>query len=384
MIRRALTDRLKELAGWFPVVSLTGPRQSGKSTLVKSAFPEFAYINLEQPDYREAALTDPVGFLKLQPDHLIIDEAQYAPELFSMIQVLSDARGSVGQYVLTGSQNFLLTKAIQQSLAGRVGRLTLLPFSYPEAHGICDGIDSFMLAGGYPRMYDAGMPRDVFMRSYLDAYVERDVGGLLNVRNLAEFRRMLGILAHSVGGIVNYTSIASDSGVDMRTVKSWMSLLQASYIIFLLPPYYANGRKRLTKSPKLYFYDTGLLCSLLQIEDVRTFALHPKRGEVFENLVISERIKHHLNAGDEPVLYFYRDDAKREVDLLDCTHAAEPQAVEIKAGETYRHQFARHLTAVSDELGIAEDRRCVVYRGEMNYRVDGVQIAPARDFLLQR
>lgn len=389
MIDRLLEDRLIKLADWFPVVSLTGPRQSGKSTLIKKAFPSYVYINLENPEVRNAAQQDPVGFIKNRPDRLIIDEAQYVPELFNMIQVASDERGSVGQYVLSGSQNFLLLKSIQQSLAGRVGLLTLLPFSYAElcrAHqrdNDAINLDTFMLTGGYPRIYDTGMPRDVFLSNYVSTYIERDAGEMLNVRNLSQFRTLLGLLAHSVGALINYASLAADVGVDVRTIKSWISILESSYIIFQLQPYFKNGRKRLTKAPKLYFYDTGLLCSLLQIAEASQLVDHPLRGEIVENLIISERIKQHLNCGEEPALYFYRDESKREIDLLDMTDAAAPLAVEIKSGATYRSNFARHLGTVGDELGIPEEGRYVVYRGSERYRADRVTVVPAEQFVLQ-
>ena len=379
-----MSSVLARMATWFPVVSLTGPRQSGKSTLIRSVFADYEYLNLENPDVRTSAVEDPVGFIRRRPPRLIIDEAQYAPQLFSMIQVVADERGDVGQYVLSGSQNFLLLKGIQQSLAGRVGMLKLLPLSYAEAASnkmIMGSLDVFALTGGYPRIYDTGMPRELFFQNYLATYVERDVGGFLDVRNLSSFRAGLSLCAAGVGGLLNYTRLASDLGVSLTTVKSWLSILESSYLVFLLPPYASNVRKRLTKTPKLYFYDTGLLCYLLGITSERQLLDHPLRGQIIENLVVSERAKAHLNQGREPALFFYRDDSKREIDLLDYTDASSPLAIEIKSGETYRDTFARHLCPVGDELGIPAGRRMVVYGGTEHYDARGVTVMPATTFL---
>lgn len=383
MIERTIASALRNMSKWFPIVSLTGPRQSGKSTLIKSVFPEYEYLNLENPETRRAALEDPVGFIKRRPEHLIIDEAQYAPELFSMIQVTSDERGGVGQYVLSGSQNFLLMQNIRQSLAGRVGMLKLLPLSFEELNETNLSLDAYMARGGYPRMYDTAIPSDIFFQNYLLTYVERDAGGLLDVRNLNSFRKLIGLCAASVGGLLNVSRLAADAGVTAPTVNSWLSILQSSYLVFLLQPYAGNLRKRLTKAPKLYFYDTGLLCHLLGIHNENDLANHPLRGEIFENLVISERLKAHLNRGVEPALFFYRDDSKREIDLIDLTNRTRPQAFEIKAGATYRDSFARHLRPVGLELGIPAENRAIVYHGSERYKVDGASVIPVELFLLQ-
>lgn len=383
MIERTMAQKLRDMSEWFPVVSLTGPRQSGKSTLIKAVFPEYEYLNLENPEVRRAALDDPVGFISRRPDHLIIDEAQYAPELFSMIQVASDERGRAGQYVLSGSQNFLLMHNIQQSLAGRVGMLKLLPLSYQELSDTQILLDTYLIRGGYPRIYDAGIPTDMFYQNYLMTYVERDAGGLLDVRNLSSFRKMIGLCAACVGGLLNLSRLAADVGVATATISSWLSILQSSYLVFLLQPYAGNMRKRLTKAPKLYFYDTGLLCHLLGIHDERSLMNHPLSGEVFENLVVSERQKAYLNRGIEPTLVFYRDDSKREIDLIDLTEPARPQAFEIKSSATYRDTFARHLRSVGSELGIPAKDRAVVYHGSERYDTEGASVVPAEEFLLR-
>ncbi|KFI91662.1 AAA domain protein [Bifidobacterium saguini DSM 23967] len=383
MIPRMLGKQAQQLAQWFPVVSITGPRQSGKSTMAKAIFPDYDYVNLENPQTRKAAIDDPVGFIRQRPSKLIVDEAQYAPDLFSMIQVVSDERGEQGQYVLSGSQNFLLLKRIQQSLAGRVGLVKLLPLSYQEA---CDAnpsltADSFMLQGGYPRIYDTGMPLNLFFSNYIDTYIERDVSEYLDVRNLADFRRFLTLCALSSGALVNYTNIANELGVSPRTVKAWTSILESSYLAFHLMPFYTNARKQVVKTPKLYFYDTGLLCYLLGIHTVEALIAHPKFGDIFENLIIAETMKWHLNAGRDPQLFFYRDASKVEVDLLDFTDPNNRLMIEIKSGQTYHDRFARHLTLIGDVLGIPKAQQYVVGRVEQSYTSQGIHVTTATDWL---
>lgn len=380
---RSLEAQLKQMAGWFPVVSLTGPRQSGKSTLAKHAFPSYSYVTLEDPQIRRAALEDPVSFIRNRGERLIIDEAQYAPELFSMIQVASDERGNPGQYVLTGSQNFLMMQSIGQSLAGRVGILKLMPLSFEEVGGACASADEFTLRGGYPRLHVTGMPPSVYFPSYINTYVERDVTGYLDVRNKTAFHKLLAICAHNVGALLNVAALSRDVGVSAPTIRSWLSILESSYLAFTLQPYYANERKRLTKSPKIYFYDTGLLCHLLGIDSVQQLVESPYFGAVFENLVISECLKGRLNVGEQPALYFYRDDSKREIDLLDLTDRAHPQAIEIKSSRTYHDKYARHLTAVCDELGIGRENRFVVARVESTFETGACQVVSAEDWLVR-
>lgn len=383
MIPRALGKQAKQLAQWFPVVSITGPRQSGKSTLAKAMFPDYDYVNLENPETRKAAIDDPVGFIRQRPSKLIVDEAQYAPDLFSMIQVASDERSEQGQYVLSGSQNFLLLKRIQQSLAGRVGLVKLLPFSFQEACKADQALtpDTFMLQGGYPRIYDTRMPLNLFFSNYIDTYIERDVSEYLDVRNLADFRRFLTLCALSSGALINYTNIANELGVSPRTVKAWMSILESSYIAFHLIPFYTNARKQVVKTPKLYFYDTGLLCHLLGIRTVEALVAHPKFGDIFENLIIAETMKQHLNANQEPQLFFYRDASKVEVDLLDFTDLNNRMLIEIKSGQTYHDRFARHLTLIGDVLGISREQQYVASRVEQSYVSQGLHVTAARDWL---
>ena len=382
-IPRDLESHLRQLAEWFPIVSVAGPRQSGKSTLVRAAFGSYAFVNLEDPATRKAAQEDPVGFLHAHPAPLIIDEAQRAPDLFSALQVASDERGSAGQYVLSGSQNFLMSRGIGQSLAGRVGLTTLLPFSYAEAQRARPGLtaDAFALSGGYPRLIKTGMPPSVFHASYVDTYLERDVKGALDVRSLSAFRTFLLLCAQRAGGILNVSELARDAGVSFPTAKSWLSVLQASSIVYLLPPWAANEGKRLIKAPKLYLLDSGLLCHLLRIRTQEALLQSEHLGAIVENLVVAETLKRHLHRGEEPELYYYRDDAKREIDLIDATDAAGRFAVEVKSGETYRDKFSLQLSRVGSELGFEPERRLVVYRGAETFSTPACRVVSLEAYL---
>lgn len=382
---RLLEAKLKQMAEWYPVVSLSGPRQSGKSTLAKHAFPDYTYVSLEDPQIRTAALEDPVSFIRNRPNRLIIDEAQYAPDIFSMVQTVSDENDSVGQYVLTGSQSFLMMRSISQSLAGRVGLTTLLPLSYQELYDFNQDdctVESFTLAGGYPRLRSFGIPPEDYFPSYIETYIERDVAGLLDVRNKAAFRSLLRMCALNAGSLLKISALANDANVSAPTVRSWLSILESSYLIFRLEPFHANVRKRLTKSPKLYFFDTGLLCNLLRIRTAEQLVNHKMFGAIFENLIIAETMKRYLNKGVQPELYFYRDDSKREVDLLDFTESADGKAAEIKSSRTYHSKYATSLNSVCDEIGIERQNRFVVARVEGSYQSRECRVMNAQDWLL--
>lgn len=385
MITRTLSSFARDNASWFPVVSVTGPRQSGKSTLVQHVFPDYAYVNLEDEATRNLALADPAGFIRERPAHLVIDEAQRVPELFSAIQVASDASGEPGQYVLSGSQNFLLLRQIGQTLAGRVGICKLLPLSYRECVEYGEELtpDVFMLKGGYPRLHVANIPPSVFFGNYLQTYVERDVAGYIDARSMTSFRALLGLCAQRCGSLLNVSRLAGDLGVARATIDSWLSILESSYVLFRLPPYHANLRKRLTKTAKLFFYDTGLLCHLLGIRTPEQLRDSPARGAVFENLVIAETLKRHLHAGRNPELYFYRDDSKIEVDLVDTTERSASELVEIKSTTTFRADFARHLVSVGNALGIPEEGRGVVMRSDESHVVNGTKYWSAHDWLMR-
>lgn len=385
MIPRLLTAESLKLASWFPVVSVTGPRQSGKSTLVRNAFKSYEYVNLEEPNIRRIASEDPVGFIRNRTNRLIIDEAQYVPDLFSMVQVVSDENNEVGQYILSGSQNFQLLKHITQSLAGRVGILRLLPLSYAESQESAHPptTDEFMVKGGYPRLYEVDMDTDVFFDAYMSTYIERDVSGFLDVRDLTSFRKLLALCAHNAGNLLNYSNLAKDAGVSFRTVKSWLSILESSYITFELMPWHSNIGKRLTKASKLYFHDTGLLCNLLGIHTVEQLLTHPLLGAIFENLIVAETTKKYFNQGKRPELFFYRDDSKREIDLLDFTDPHHRRLIEIKSSQTYHGKYGTTITAIGRALDIPSEDRMVVYRGAEGFSKDAFRVIPAQSYLVE-
>ena len=385
MIRRTLGEQLLQLAEWYPVVSVTGPRQSGKSTLVQDAFPDYRYVNLEDPAVRARAVADPTGFVLTLPDRVIVDEAQYAPELFSAIQARADERKSNGQFILSGSQNFLLLKSIKQSLAGRVGMAYLLPLSFREirSHDPEARPWDVMVRGSYPALHASGVPAGIFYENYLDTYVTRDVVGFLDVRNERDFRRFLMSCATRAGSLLNFADLSRDVGVSVPTVRSWVSILESSFVVRTLEPYHANISKRLTKTPKLYFYDTGLLCHLLGLGDAAALAESPYVGAVFENFVISEGLKLGHNRLRRPQMHFYRDDSRVEVDLVDVTDAARPLLCEVKSGHTYRPSFARNLAPVSESLSLENPDLHVVYGGEGSFSDGAVRVDGIAEWLLR-
>ena len=384
MIERGISERLLDLASWYPVVSVTGPRQSGKSTLVKHVFSSYEYVNLEDPATRARALVDPTGFVAALSKNTIIDEAQYAPDLFSAIQARVDQSDDMGQFVLSGSQNFQLLSAIKQSLAGRVGIAKLLPLSCQEladADMLPISLPDCIVRGFYPRLYMSKVPSKVFYENYVDTYITRDVVGYLDVRNESAFRVFVKLCATRVGSVLNIAGLARDAGVSVPTARNWLGMLESSYVIFLLRPYAANIGKRLTKSPKLYFYDTGLLCHLNSARTSRQLEEHSLRGEIFENFILAERMKKYLNNLDIPNLMFYRDDSKREVDLIDATDEQHPLAIELKSGQTYQRKFAKSVRTVAEFLSPAA-MPMVVYGGEGIFDDSGVRVKGAKEFLL--
>ena len=319
MIDRILQTKLQELSKKYPIVTLTGPRQSGKSTLLRHAFPDYKYVSLEDPDIRLFATEDPRGFLATYPDKTIIDEAQRVPALFSYLQTHTDREGHEGMYLLAGSHNFLLMENISQSLAGRTAILKLLPFSHAEmANGniLSSSINEEIFTGGYPRLYDKHITPSEFYPYYIQTYVERDVRLMKNIGDLSKFIRFIKLCAGRIGQLLNLSSLANECGVAVSTISTWISILEASYICYLLKPDYNNYAKRLVKTPKLYFYDTGLACSLLDIQTAEQVSSHFLRGGLFENLVINEFVKKSYNQGQEPDLTFWRDSTGNEVDLL--------------------------------------------------------------------
>jgi predicted AAA+ superfamily ATPase len=336
VILRTLQAHLLDLARRHPVVTITGPRQSGKTTLCRAAFPGKRYLSLEPPDEREFARTDPRGFLGRAPDGAVIDEVQRVPALLSYIQQIVDERPQPGTFVLTGSQHFGLMEAVTQTLAGRAALLQLLPLGLDEVRRFPSpphDLLQLIWTGGYPRIYDRGLPADEWLANYVATYVERDVRQVLQVGDLVAFQTFLRMSAGRAGQLLNLSALGADCGVTHATARSWVSVLEASYVAFRLPALHRTVKKRLIKTPKLYFYDTGLLCYLLGIRRPEQLELHPLRGAIFECWVISEIVKTFLHRGQTPMLSFYRDRQGREVDLI-VDRGVDVIAVEVKAGRT--------------------------------------------------
>lgn len=346
MVTRAASQKLKQLATKFPVVGLLGPRQSGKTTLAKELFPKKPYVSFENQDTVLLAIRDPRAFLSAYKNGAVFDEIQRAPQLLSYLQELVDAhKKKAGLFVITGSQNLLLLETITQTLAGRIAFIQLLPFSLAELRDKNFGkqtLDSFLFRGGYPRLYQQRISPTDYYPNYLLTYVERDVRQIKNISNLALFQRFLKICATRTGQQLNYSAIANDCGIDQKTVLNWLGILEASFIAFRLQPYYNNLGKRLLQMPKLYFYDTGLCSSLLEIENEKQMANHPLRGALMENLMIIELLKSRLNRGLRSNLFYWRDRTGNEIDLLlDQSGAVVP--VEIKSSTTFHLDFLKGI-----------------------------------------
>ncbi len=370
MIPRTAQNIALTLAAGFPIVALTGPRQSGKTTLARALFPDRAYTTLEDPEQKEFALHDPRGFLARFRDGAIIDEAQRCPDLFSYLQGIVDSRRRMGDFILTGSQQFGLRSGISQSLAGRVGLVQLLPLSMPELAGaglLPNRLDELLWRGGYPPLYDRPLTPDLWFPNYVATYLERDVRQMLAVRDLDLFQRFIKLCAARTGQLLNLSGLASDCGISHVTAREWLSVLEASYIAIRLPPYFRNFGKRLVKTPKLYFLDPGLAAWLLGIRDIETLNVHALRGALFETLVVSEFVKQRYNLAQPADLYFWRDNVGHEVDLL-FEKGQKMQAVEIKSGATFAADW---LGPVRKWQGIAGSEALppwIIYGGEAGYR----------------
>ncbi len=381
LIPRLLTPIALARARDYPVVTITGPRQSGKTTLCRQAFPSLAYVNLEDPTEREFARNDPRGFLGRLRDGAIIDEVQRVPDLLSYIQVQVDEHNRPGQFILTGSYQFELMRTVTQSLAGRTALLRLLPLSINELRRarIDCSVDRLLFCGGYPRIFadPSTLDPSTLLRDYFETYIERDLRQLIDLRNLSEFRRFVQLCAGRSGQLLNLHSLGNDAGITANTCKAWINLLEASFVIFRLPPWFENLSKRLVKSQKLYFYDVGLAAWLCGIRDQGQVPSHPLRGHFFENLVILEFLKHFANQGLNQPLYFYRDSNGVEVDLLieNTNRPGGIGLVEIKSAETYHHHFAKNLYQVGSMLGERTARQMVVYGGSDNFIRQDIEVA---------
>jgi len=392
MIKRTLADYLLRDASYYPVVTVTGPRQSGKTTLTKNCFPTYQYVSLEETENRNLAKDDPRGFLTRFSNQVIIDEVQRAPDLLSYIQTKVDKDDRPGQYILTGSQNFLLMEKISQSLAGRCGILHLLPFSRSELedHPVPDPKTPGLLFtntktrldcwqtirfGFYPRIHDRHIPPEIWLADYIRTYIERDIRTLVNIGDLETFERFLKLCAGRTGQLLNFSSLAADCGVSVDTARRWISILKTSFIVFLLEPHHRNFNKRIIKSPKLFFYDTGLASHLLGIRTDEQLYSHPARGALFENLVVSEAVKTYTHHRREPPVYFWRDQTGHELDLL-IEDAETLYPVEIKSGATVNPSMLDDLKWWNNLTGNPAVNATLVYGGNQQLTQNNINIRP--------
>lgn len=382
LLDRQLKSKLVEMFNKFSVVFLTGPRQSGKTTLAKNSFPNLKYINLENPSERQRIIGDTEGFLEQFDKGVIIDEAQNYPDLFSYIQVYVDKRGNTpGQFLLTGSQNFLLNEKISQTLAGRVAILELLPLNYQEISQELSAemdISSVIFKGCYPELYSNNAQRKSsteFFSNYIQTYLERDVRQIKNITNLNLFQNFVRLCAGRVGQIINYTSLGNDCGLSVPTIKGWISILEASYVVHTVYPYFLNINKRMVKTPKLYFYDTGLLCGLLGIKSVSELKTHYAYGSIFENFVINEFVKARCNKGERKNVYFLRDKVGHEIDCFipdnDCN-----RMYEVKSSATFDKSFVKNIEYYNSDNSA---RSFVIYNGTEKFKYKNVEIVPIKN-----
>ena len=381
MIKRELQEKLLAMVKKYPIVTLTGPRQAGKSTLLKATFPDYNYVTVEDPDMRLFAAEDPRGFLATYPAHTIIDEIQRVPELFSYLQGVVDKENKEGMYLLAGSHNFLLMQHISQSLAGRTAVLRLLPFSHTEMKAgnvLPEMVDDEIFQGGYPRLYDKQIEPTDFYPYYIQTYVERDVRQVKNIGDLSKFILFIKLCAGRIGQLLNLSSLANECGIAVSTAQAWISLLEAGYILYLLKPDHNNYMKRLVKSPKLYFYDTGLACSLLGISEAGQLSTHFLRGSLFENLVVNEFIKKSFSTGKEPELTFWCDSTGNEVDLLQTVNGTQ-NAWEIKSGATFSPDYFKGIAKWSQLSGVSPEHCHVVYTGQQSLKTSSGNLVAWQD-----
>lgn len=375
MVPRDMQQELIEASREYPVVTVLGPRQSGKTTLVRASFPSKPYHSLEDPDLRAVVDRDPRGFLASIPEGAVLDEVQRAPELLSYVQGIVDEDRKPGRFILSGSHQPEVQRAVSQSLAGRTAILTLLPFCLHELRLYRRTWDPWELvaSGAFPRLHEDRLRADRFFNAYLQTYVERDVRAMINLKDLRRFQQLLTLLAGRVGQLVNYTALSNDVGVSSTTVKDWISVLHASFIVFELPPWFENVRKRVIRSPKIFFTDVGLAAHLVGIRSAEHATRDPLRGSLYENLVLLEVLKTRLNRGLRPDLYFYRDTNGNEVDLV-IREGRDLIPVEIKSAATFTEEFVRGIESFRDAIGGRARPGTVLYAGSQALQFKGCRV----------
>jgi uncharacterized protein len=383
MILRKITTSILEMLNKFPILVLTGPRQSGKTTLLRNIFSDYRYVNFEDADQRAFFNEDPRGFLKLYDNKVIFDEAQRVPELFSRLQVKTDEDNVMGQFILSGSQHFLLLEKTSQSLAGRVALFNLLPFSHTELSEVTPSLlpidaNLAIFQGGYPALFSRKIKPSQYFPSYVETYLERDVRNVSNVQDLTLFRNFLRLCAGRVGQPVNFQSLGVECGISSPTVKKWLAILEASFILFQLPPYFENFNQRLIKSPKFYFYDTGLLCYLLNLTDPNQIDQYYNRGSLFENMVILELMKSRFNSFLPANFYFWKDSNAVEVDLV-IQENAKTHLVEIKFSQTPKADFLKGLSAFRLAAPLLKGDSFVIYAGDVTQPRSVATILPWKE-----
>lgn len=381
LVNRAIFDTVSFLKDKYPILSISGPRQSGKTTFLKELFPGYSYITMEDVDNRNLLINDPKLFFDKNNCYVIIDEAQRSPELFSHLQIIADDKKIMGQFILTGSQNFLLLKSITQSLAGRVALFDLFPFDFNEmksANLLSNNYLNYILKGFYPAIYDRDIPYSLFYRNYLKTFVERDIAEILSIRDIRNFRKFVALLANRAGQILNLNSVAKECGITQPTANSWLSVLEASYVVFLLPTYHNNYNKRILKSPKLYFYDTGLLSNIMKVKSEDDMISSNIKGALFENFVISEMVKQAAHKCLQNDFFYWRDSNGNEVDLI-MESPDGLEIIEIKATKSISMNLTKGLNYFYNLANDSAIKRKVVYAGDTNDKMYNTEFVAWRN-----
>ncbi len=382
ILNRDIVNLVFQYGMKYPIIALTGPRQSGKTTLLKTLFPDYEYVSLENRDIRSFAETDPNGFLDRYAEKVIFDEVQRVPPLFSYIQTRVDESPVMGRYILSGSQNFHLMENITQSLAGRVAIFKLFPFDFQElqAAGLLpDDYLQILVKGFYPAIFDREIPSRIFYSNYVQTYIQRDVSELIAIKDIRLFQNFLGLCATRAGQLLNLNSLATECGISQPTAKSWLSALENSYILFQLFPYHKNFSKRIVKTPKLYFYDTGLLCFLLKISTPEQILTHPVKGNLFENMMIAEYVKRIYHKNNFHDVWFWRDSAGHEIDLI-IQDGQQLSLVEMKAGQTIMSEMFNGLAWWEKLSGLKDLAKTLVYGGSERQKRSQGEVLPWKEF----